>query len=132
MQGSTMFWLAIVVAATISTQVLLQGGTTRVGDGQPSSEPRDAVRGMFVLKFPIRGAETFSAPRVGFDFQMQRKRDLDYLKESRDPETGRRRPEIDMGSMRTWSVEGQEFTLPDELQGEPENKEPQGQPLHSG
>jgi hypothetical protein len=87
---------------------------------------------MFVLKFPIRGAETFSAPRVGFDFQMQRKRDLDYLKESRDPETGRRRPEIDMGSMRTWSVEGQEFTLPDELQGEPENKEPQGQPLHSG
>jgi hypothetical protein len=48
MQGSTMFWLAIVVAATISTQVLLQGGTTRVGDGQPSSEPRDAVRGMFV------------------------------------------------------------------------------------
>ncbi len=87
------------------------------------------MRGMLVLKLPFGGAKTFSAPLLGFDFQMQRHSDLDYLKESYDPETGRRLPEVDAGSMRTWSLDPPEFILPDEAQDEPETHEPQDKPL---
>ena len=115
-----MFRRAFVVAAIVSWQVLLHSGGARAGDDQSFSEPRDEARGMFILKFPFGGEKTFSAPRVGFDFQMERKSDLDYLKDSYDPETGRRLPEVDTGSMRTWSLEPPEYSLPDEEQGESE------------
>ena len=124
-----MFRQAFVVAAIISVQVLLHSGTARAGDDQSSFEPTDEMRGMLVLKLPFGGAKTFSAPRLGFDFQMQRHSDLDYLKESYDPETGRRLPEVDAGSMRTWSLDPPEFILPDEAQDEPETHEPQDKPL---
>ena len=127
-----MFRQAFVVAAIISVQVLLHSGAARAGDDQSSIEPRDEVRGMLVLKWPFGGDKTFSAPRMGFDFQMQRKSDLDYLRESYDPDTGRRLPEVDTDNTRTWSLEGPEFTLPDELQGEPESEEPQVRHMHSG
>ena len=119
-----MFRWAFVVAAIVSMQVLLHSGAAQAGDDQSSSESRDEARGMFVLKWPFGGA----APRVGFDFQMQRKRDLDYLKESYDPETGRRLPEIDAGSMRTWPLDPPEYILPDEEQAEPEPYGPQNEP----
>ena len=77
------------------------------------------MRGMFVLKWPFGSAES-SAPRVGFDFDMQRKSDLDYLKEDRDPRTGERLPEIDASNMRTWSLDGPEYTLPKDREGHPD------------
>ena len=127
-----MLRLAIVIAVTISMQVLLHSGVAHAGDDPSSLNSRDDMRGMFVLKWPFGGTEGSSAPRVGFDFQMQRKSDLDYLEESRDPETGAWLPEFDADSVRTWPLEEPEFILPDELQGEPEDEEPQGEPLHSG
>ncbi len=84
---------------------------------------------MFVLKLPFGGGNTFSAPRVGFEFHMQRRSDLDYLKESRDPQTGRRLPEVDSDGIRTWSIEDLEFTLP---QDQPENEERPGRLMVSG
>ncbi len=128
-----MMRLVKLLAVLVSVHVLLQGGTAQAADDRSSFEPPDQVRGMLVLKLPFGGAKTFSAPRLGFDFQMQRKSDLDYLKESYDPETGRRLPEIDAGSMRTWTLDPPEFILPDEAHDEPETHEPDNPlPLGSG
>ena len=114
-----MFRLAIVGAAIISVQALLHSGEVQAQDDPSSLNSREDMRGMFLLKWPF-GATESSAPRVGFDFEMQRKSDLDYLRENRDPMTGSRIPEIDTGSMRTWSLEEPEFTLPEDLQNEPD------------
>ncbi len=125
--------LTTLVAVLISMQAFLGSGLVQAADERSSFEPPDQVRGMLVLKLPFGGGKSFSAPRLGFDFQMQRKSDLDYLKESYDPETGRRLPEIDAGSMRTWTLEPPEFILPDKAQDEPETHEPDNPlPLGSG
>ncbi len=124
-----MMRLVKLLAVLVSMHVLLLGGSAQAVDERSSFEPPDQVRGMLVLKLPFGGGKTFSAPRLGFDFQMQRKSDLDYLKESYDPETGRRLPEIDTGSMRTWTLDPPEFILSDEAQDEPETHEPQDKPL---
>jgi hypothetical protein len=114
-----MMRLVKVLAVIASMHALLQGGTAQAAAERSSLEPRDEIRGMLVLKLPFGGTKTFSAPRLGVDFQMQRKSDLDYLKESYDPETGRRFPEIDTDRTRTWTLDPPEFILPDEAQGEP-------------
>ena len=125
--------LTTLVAVLISMQAFLGSGLVQAADERSSFEPPDEVRGMLVLKLPFGGSKTFSAPRLGFDFQMQRKSDLDYLKESYDPETGRRLPETDAGSMRTWTLDPPEFILPDKAQDEPEAHEPDNPlPLGSG
>ena len=111
--------LAIFGAAIIATQVLLTSGVAHSQDKSSSLNSRDDMRGMFVLKWPFGSAES-SAPRVGFDFDMQRKSDLDYLKEDRDPRTGERLPEIDASNMRTWSLEEPEYTLPKDREGQPD------------
>ena len=126
-----MMRLVKLLAVLVSMHVLLLGGSAQAVDERSSFEPPDQVRGMLVLKLPFGGGKTFSAPRLGFDFQMQRKSDLDYLKESYDPETGRRLPEIDAGSMRTWTLDPPEFILPDEAQDEPKAHEPDN-PLPPG
>ena len=114
-----MLRLVIVGVAIIVTQVLLYSGAAHA-QGDPSSlNSRDDMRGMFVLRWPFGGTGS-SAPRVGFDFEMQRRSDLDYLNENRDPKTGQRLPEIDASSMRTWSLEEPEFTLPKDRQGKPD------------
>ena len=124
-----MMRLVKLLAVLISMHVLLQGSSAHAADERSSFEPPDEIRGMLVLKLPFGGAKTFSAPRLGFDFQMQRKSDLDYLKESYDPETGRRLPEIDTGGMRTWTLDLPDFILPDKAQDEPETHEPHHKPL---
>ena len=124
-----MMRLVKLLALLVSMHVLLQGGSVQAADERSTFEPPDEMRGMLVLKLPFGGAKTFAAPRLGFDFQMQRKSDLDYLKESYDPETGRRLPEIDTGGMRTWTLDPPEFILPDEAQDELETHEPQDKPL---
>ncbi len=125
--------LTTLVAVAISMQAFLGSGLVQAADERSSFEPPDQVRGMLVLKLPFGGGKTFSTPRLGFDFQMQRKSDLDYLKESYDPETGRRLPEIDAGSMRTWTLDPPELILPDKAQDEPETQEPDNPlPLGSG
>ncbi len=127
MRQGSMFRLTILVAAMLSMQVLVQ---SHAAWAEPSSpDTRDEVRGMFVLKLPFGGGNTFSAPRVGFEFNMQRRSDLDYLKESRDPQTGRRLPEVDSDGIHTWSIEDLEFTLP---QDQPENEERPGRLMVSG
>jgi hypothetical protein len=103
-------------------QALLGSGSAQAADER--SSPYE-MRGMLVLKLPFGGAKSFSAPRLGFDFQMQRKSDLDYLEESYDPETGRRLPEIDTDGSRTWTLDPPEFILPDEAQDESETHKPQ-------
>ena len=103
----------------IATQVLLLGDPTHAQDNSFSLNSRDDMRGMFVLKWPFGRAES-SAPRVGFDFDIQRKSDLDYLKQDRDPRTGQRLPEVDASSMRTWSLEGPGFTLPEDREDQPD------------
>ena len=114
--------LATLVAVLISMQALLGSGSAQAADER--SSPYE-MRGMLVLKLPFGGAKSFSAPRLGFDFQMQRKSDLDYLEESYDPETGRRLPEIDTDGSRTWTLDPPEFILPDEAQDESETHKPQ-------
>ena len=125
--------LTTLVAVLISMQAFLGSGLVQAAGERSSFEPPDQVRGMLVLKLPFGGGKSFSAPRLGFDFQMQRKSDLDYLKESYDPETGRRLPEIDAGSVRTWTLDPPEFILPDEAQDDPKAHEPDNPlPLGSG
>lgn len=124
--------LAILFAVLISGQALLGSGLARAADEWPSSDLPYEARGMIILKLPFGGPKASSAPRLGFDFQMQRRNDFDYLKESYDPETGRRLPEIDTGTMRTWKIDPPEFLLPDEEQGEPNPIEPQGGRLKQG
>lgn len=75
---------------------------------------------MLVFQLPFGRGGAFAAPRVGFEFQMQRKSDLDYLQETRDPLTGRRLPEVDTGGTRTWSIEELEFTVPQDHHEKPE------------
>ena len=125
-RGST-FRLIALATAMLLAQVLLR---SHVAWAEPSSQDdQDEVRGMFVLKLPIGGDEFFSGPRVGFEFQMQRKSDFDHLKESRDPQTGRRLPEVDAGSIRTWSIEELEFILPEDQR---ENERRPGRFMVSG
>lgn len=110
MGSGSLLRLTILATTMLALQLLLH---SHVAWAEPSSlNARDEVRGMLVLKLPFGRGNAFSAPRVGFEFQMQRKSDLDYLKESRDPQTGQRLPEVDTGGIRTWSIEELEFTLP--------------------
>jgi hypothetical protein len=118
--------LAIVFAVLVSGLAVLATGSARAADGGSSSDLPGEVRGMIVLKVPFGGPKASSAPRLGFDFQMQQKSDYDHLKESYDSQTGRRLPEIDTGRMRTWQFDPPEFLLPDEQQGRPDPIEPGG------
>ena len=115
---------ALVLAALISAQALLGSGPAMAAEANPGGQFPNEVRGMLVLKLPFGGASIFSAPRMGFDFHMQNRSDFDYLKESYDPDTGRRLPEIDAGRTRTWPFDPPEFVLPDEMQGEPDEQRP--------
>lgn len=101
----------------VAAMIALQIAAAQAGDEASSFDPRDNMRGAFVLKFPFGVGESFSSARVGLDVRMEQKSDLDYLRERYDPETGRYRSEVDTDSVRTWSLDGLEFTLPDHLQG---------------
>ena len=109
-----MGWKALVLAALISAQALPVAAAEPDSHGESTNE----VRGMVVLRWPFGGDSTFSAPRMGFDFHMQNRSDFDYLKQSHDPETGRRLPEIDAGRMRTWPLDSPDVVRPDERPGE--------------
>ncbi len=115
-----MLRLAILGATIFATLVLMHSGEVHAQDDPSSLNSRDDMRGMFVLRWPFGRTET-AAPRVGFDFEMQRRSDLDHLNENRDPTTGQRLPEIDAGSIRTWSLEEPEFTLPGDRHGNPDS-----------
>ena len=106
----------IVGAMIIATQILLISGLAHSQDEFSTPESRYDVRGMFVLRWPFGRTES-SAPRVGFDFEMQRRGDPDYLTEDRDSSTGQLLPQFDAGSVRTWSLEKPEVTLPSGRQG---------------
>ena len=113
-----MGWKAFVLAALISAQAFLGNGPAAAAEVNPHGESSKEVRGMVVLRLPFGGDSIFSAPRMGFDFHMQNRSDFDYLRESYDPDTGRRLPETDAGSMRTWPLESPDVVLPDENPGE--------------
>lgn len=116
--------VAIIVAALITAQALLGSGPAAAAEENPSGQFPDEVRGMVILRLPFGGNSIFSAPRMGFDFHMQNRSDLDYFEESYDPETGRRLPEVDAGSVRTWPLDPPVFDLPEEMQGEREPNDP--------
>ena len=106
-----MLRLAVVFSLIISCQAL--AGAARAADGLTSSDLTGEARGMVVLKLPFGGGQSFSTPRLGFDFQMNKKSDYDYFKDYRDPETGRRLPEVDAGGVRTWQLDPPDFLRPD-------------------
>ena len=116
----------LVFALLISFQAALGTGAAQAADGGVSSDLPGEVRGMIVLKLPFGGPKVSSAPRFGFDFQMQQKSDYDYLNDSHDPETGRRLPEFDAGGTRTWQFDPPEVILPDDERGLPDPIEPGG------
>jgi hypothetical protein len=109
---------ALVLAALIAAQALLGSGPAAAAEPDPHGESASEVRGMVILRWPFGGDSILSAPRMGFDFHMRNRSDFDYLKQSYDPETGRRLPEVDAGSMRTWPLDSPEVVLPDETPGE--------------
>ena len=117
MRQGLMLRLTVLVVVTLSLQVLLQ---VDAASADPSTlDGGDEFRGMFVLKLPFGEGRAFSTPRVGFEVNVQERSDLDTLKVSHDPNTGQRLPEIDLGPIRTWSIDELEFSLP---QGQRENK----------
>ena len=112
--------VARVMAMLISTQLLQGPGPATAGESDSRDGFPDEMRGMVVLRLPFSGASIFSAPRVGFDFRMGNHSDLADLEVKYDPQTGRRLPEIDASSMRTWPIDLPEFDLPDAAPGEPQ------------
>lgn len=118
-----MGWMALVLAALISALALLGSGPATAAEADRNGESSNDVRGMVVLRLPFGGGSIFSAPRMGFDFDMRNRSDYDHLRQSYDPDTGRRLPEIDAGRMRTWPLESPDVVLPDEKDGEREPNE---------
>jgi len=112
--------VARVMAMLISTQLLLGPGPATAGESDARDGLPKQMRGMVVLRLPFSGSSIFSAPRVGFDFRMGNHSDLADLEVKYDPQTGRRLPEIDASSMRTWPFELPEFNLPDEAPDKPQ------------
>ena len=124
--------VAKVLAVLIVARGLLPIGPARAAEEESRGAFPDEMRGMVVIRLPFGGGSVVSAPRVGFDFHMQNRSELDYLEENRDPETGRRLPEIDAGRMRTWPFDPPVFRLPEERPGEPEPDAPRAAPRHRG
>ena len=114
--------LAFLCVALVAWQAVLGPAGAWAADDRDSSDLPGEVRGMIVLKFSFGGTQTSSSPRLGFDFQMQQKSEYDYLKERHDPETGRRLPEIDTGTMRTWQIDPPVIVRPEEKPTEPRDK----------
>ena len=121
-----------VLAVLILAQGLLGSGPSLAAEEESRGDFPDEMRGMVILRLPFGGDSIFSAPRLGFDFQIQNSSELDYLEEKYDPETGRRLPEIDAGSMRTWSLDRPVFDLPEERPDEPSPGETPSKPPHLG
>lgn len=126
--------LAFLCVALVAWQAVLGTAGAWAADDRSSSDLPGEMRGMIVLKFPFGGTETSSSPRLGFDFQMQQKKsEYDYLKERQDPETGRRLPEIDTGTMRTWQIDPPVVVGPEEKPaGRPEPAEPRDKGANLG
>ncbi len=113
----------IAVIGTIFAVQALFGGPARAGDEFSSFDSNSqSLRGLFVIRLPFGRTDSAYAPRVGFDFHMEQNPEFDYHKAHFDPDTGRRLPEVDAGGVRTWTLEGPAFTLPDDRRGEPEYK----------
>ena len=116
--------MVILAAAIVAIQAA--NIETAWADEDSSLDPRDDMRGMFVLKLPFGGPEIISPPRVGLGIQKGQANEFDYRRNRHDSRTGRRLPELDTGSIRTWSVDDLDFSLPEDPRGGGESNKPNG------